>query len=194
MQTQTQEVMSLVRKSEEETEKVRLEKMSIMQKWTTAVINLSKRDEALESFRNAMKKQELALKNVKAEIDGTKEEIINFQEKHEHLTTLRFDFFYKKGTDFTFALMSVNLNLFEFYSLFSLKAERLCMNRKNQIKRIKRQVEDAKLELNKVHESHLKTSETLKMTENQGNLSKGIDKKNLRREEIEPIKRVLQTK
>ena len=114
METQTQEVMSLVRKSEEETEKVRLEKMSIMQKWTTAVINLSKRDEALESFRNAMKKQELALKNVKAEIDGTKEEIINFQEKHEHLTTLRFDFFFtKKGTDFTIALMSVNLNLFE---------------------------------------------------------------------------------
>ena len=108
MHTQTQEVMSLVRKSEEETEKVRLEKISIMQKWTTAVINLSKRDEALESFRNAMKKQELALKNVKAEIDGTKEEIINFQEKHEHLTTLRFIFFtfslcyfYKKGADFT---------------------------------------------------------------------------------------------
>ena len=112
METQTQEVMSLVRKSEEETEKVRLEKMSIMQKWTTSVINLSKRDEALESFRNAMKKQELALKNVKAEIDGTKEEIINFQEKHEHLTTLRFDFFFtKKGTDFTIALMSVNLSL-----------------------------------------------------------------------------------
>ena len=62
-------------------------------------------DEALESFRNALKKQELALKNVKAEIDGTKEEIINFQEKHEHLTTL------------------------------SIKAERLCMNRRNQIKR-----------------------------------------------------------
>ena len=65
-------------------------------------------------------------------------------------------------------------------SLFSLKAERLCMNRKNQIKRINRQVEDAKLELNKVHESHLKTSETLKMTENQGNLLKGIDKKTVR--------------
>ena len=53
------------------------------------------------------------------------------------------------------------------YSLFSLKAERLCMNRKNQIRRVNRQVEDAKLELNKVHESHLKTLETLKMTENQ---------------------------
>ena len=55
------------------------------------------------------------------------------------------------------------------------------MNRKNQIKRINKQIEDAKLELNKVHESHLKTSETLKMTENQGNLLKGIGKKTVRR-------------
>ena len=51
--------------------------------------------------------------------------------------------------------------------LSSLKAERLCMNRRNQIKRVDKQVEDAKLELNKVHESHLETLETLKMTENQ---------------------------
>ena len=64
------------------------------------------------------------------------------------------------------------------------------MNRKNQIKRIKRQIEDAKLELNKVHESHLKTSETLKMTENQGNLLQGIEKNTGRREGIEPIKKV----
>ncbi len=143
MKIQTSEVMNLVRKSEEETEKVRLEKMSIMQKWTTAVINLSKRDEALENFRNALKKQELALKSVKAEIEGTKEEIVNFQEKHEHLTTL------------------------------SLKAERLCLNRKNQIKRINKQIEESKLDLNKVHESHLKTLETLKMTENE---AKDLDK------------------
>ena len=66
MHLQTEEIKNLVRNSEEETEKVRLEKMSIMQKWTTAVINLSKRDEALESFRNALKNQELSLKNVKA--------------------------------------------------------------------------------------------------------------------------------
>ena len=137
MQQQTEEIKSLVRKSEEETDKVRLEKMSIMQKWTTAVINLSKRDDALESFRNALKNQDLALKNVKAEIEGTKDEIVDYQEKHEHLTNL------------------------------SLKAERLCKSRKNQIKRVKSQVEDAKLDLNKVHESHLKTLESLKMTENQ---------------------------
>ena len=137
MHLQTEEIKNLVRNSEEETEKVRLEKMSIMQKWTTAVINLSKRDEALESFRNALKNQELSLKNVKAEIDGTKEEIVVCQERHEQLTTL------------------------------SQKAERLCMQRKNQIKRTSNQVEEAKLELNKVHESHMKTVETLKMTETQ---------------------------
>ena len=74
-----------VRKSEEETEKVRLEKMVIMQKWQTAVINLSKRDDALEGFRTALKTQNLAIKNVKAEIDGTKEDIIVCQEKHEQL-------------------------------------------------------------------------------------------------------------
>ena len=137
MQIQTEEVKSLVRNSEEETEKVRLEKMSIMQKWTTAVINLGKRDEALESFRMALKNQQLALKSVKAEIEGTKEEIVVCQERHEQLTTL------------------------------SQKAERLCLQRKNQIKRTSAQVEEAKLELNKVHESHLKTVDTLKMTETQ---------------------------
>lgn len=136
MKVQSEEIMNLVRKSEEETEKVRLEKMSIMQKWTTAVINLGKRDEALESFRLALKNQELALKAVKMEIDGTKEEIIVCQEKHEHLTTL------------------------------SQKAERLAQQRRGQIKRAESQIEDAKLDLNKVHESHLRTLDTLKLTEN----------------------------
>ena len=74
---------------------------------------------------------------LKAEIEGTKEEIVVCQERHEQLTTL------------------------------SQKAERLCLQRKNQIKRTSAQVEEAKLELNKVHESHLKTVETLKMTESQ---------------------------
>ena len=60
-----------------------------MQKWTTSVINLSKRDEALEGFRMALKKQHLAIKSVKAEIEGSKEDIIQCQEKHEQLTTLR---------------------------------------------------------------------------------------------------------
>ena len=66
---------------------------------------------------------------------GTKEDIIVCQEKHEQLTTL------------------------------SQKAERLCMQRKNQIKKVEGEIEKAKLELNKAHEAHLKTQETLNATQ-----------------------------
>ncbi len=65
MQQQTRDVLQLVRNAEAEAEKVRLERMTIIQKWTTAVINIAKRDEALEGFRNGIKKQELLLKEVK---------------------------------------------------------------------------------------------------------------------------------
>ena len=66
---------------------------------------------------------------------GTKEDIIVCQEKHEQLTTL------------------------------SQKAERLCLQRKNQIKKVEGEIEKAKLELNKAHEAHLKTQETLNATQ-----------------------------
>ena len=51
MKQQTSEMEQMVRKAEEECEKVRLEKMGIMQRWTSSVINISKRDEALVNFR-----------------------------------------------------------------------------------------------------------------------------------------------
>ncbi len=51
MKHQTSELDEMVRNAERESEKVRLEKMSIMQRWTSAVINISKRDEALVNFR-----------------------------------------------------------------------------------------------------------------------------------------------
>jgi hypothetical protein len=41
----------LVRKAEHESDKIRQEKMSIMQRWTLSVINIAKRDEALVNFR-----------------------------------------------------------------------------------------------------------------------------------------------
>merc|ERR1712141_567335 len=85
----------------------------------------------------ALKKQHLAIKSVKAEIEGSKEDIIQCQEKHEQLTTL------------------------------SQKAERLCMQRKNQIKKVEGEIEKAKLELNKAHEAHLKTQETLNATQSE---------------------------
>ena len=51
MKQQTAEMEQMVRNAEAESEKVRLEKMSIMHRWTSSVINISKRDEALVSFR-----------------------------------------------------------------------------------------------------------------------------------------------
>ena len=52
MKKQTAEMEDLVRKAENESEKIRQEKMSIMQRWTLSVINISKRDEALVNFRS----------------------------------------------------------------------------------------------------------------------------------------------
>jgi hypothetical protein len=51
MKQQTSEMEDLVRKAEHESDKIRQEKMSIMQRWTLSVINIAKRDEALVNFR-----------------------------------------------------------------------------------------------------------------------------------------------
>ena len=40
----------------------------------------------------------------------------------------------------------------------------MCLQRKNQIRRVENEIEKAKLELNKAHEAHLKTQETLDVT------------------------------
>jgi hypothetical protein len=56
MKHQTSELDEMVRNAEGESEKVRLEKMSVMQRWTSAVINISKRDEALVNFRFGFEK------------------------------------------------------------------------------------------------------------------------------------------
>ena len=42
-----------------------------MQKWTSTVINIAKRDEALVSFKRALKTQDLLLKGTRATIEGT---------------------------------------------------------------------------------------------------------------------------
>ena len=42
-----------------------------MQKWTSTVINIAKRDEALVSFKKALKTQDLLLKGTRATIEGT---------------------------------------------------------------------------------------------------------------------------
>ena len=49
----------------------------------------------------------------------------------------------------------------------SQKAERLCNQRRNQIRRAEKEIEKAKVELNQAHESNLKTQETLKITQSE---------------------------
>ena len=88
MKQQTEETKEMVRQSEAEIETCRQEKRNIMQNWTSTVINIAKRDGALVSFRTALKNQDLNLKGVRAQIDGTKQEIIGCQEKHDHMTTI----------------------------------------------------------------------------------------------------------
>ncbi len=93
-------------------------------------------------------------KQVRAEIDGTKQKVITCQERHDQLTTL------------------------------SQRAERAVIQRKVQVKRTASQIEDAKLELNNVNEAHMKTLDTLKDIENQAqelerDLANARDKVNL---------------
>jgi len=79
MRHHTSDMEEIIRSAEKESDKVRHDKSNIMQRWTTSVINIAKRDEALIGFREAMKSQELELKGIKAVIEGTKSEIISFQ-------------------------------------------------------------------------------------------------------------------
>ena len=45
------ETEDLVRKAQVEIDRIHQEKKNIMQKWTSTVINIAKRDEALVSFK-----------------------------------------------------------------------------------------------------------------------------------------------
>ena len=131
MKQQSAETIEMVRKAEIEIERIHQEKKNIMQKWTSTVINIAKRDEALVSFRNALKNQELALKGTKAEIEGTKQEIITCQEKHDHLTTI------------------------------SRRAQRLCANKKASIRKNEDLIEETKVDLQNAEEAKEKTLEAL---------------------------------
>ena len=131
MRQQTEETMEMVRQSEAEIENVRQEKRNIMQNWTSTVINIAKRDSALVSFGTALKNQELNLKGVKAQIEGTKQEIISCQAKHEHLTTI------------------------------IKRAQRMSANRRAQITKTNELIEDTKVDLEEAQKAKEKTLETL---------------------------------
>jgi hypothetical protein len=69
-------LLHTVRNADSECDRVRLEKTKLFRNWTSTVVNVSKRDAALETFAKAIKTQEVELKGKKAEIAGTKLEII----------------------------------------------------------------------------------------------------------------------
>lgn len=70
MQVKTHELRDTVRDAEVEAERVRKEKAGLIQKWTTTVINIAKRDQAIGTFNEALQGQELKLKSLKAEVAG----------------------------------------------------------------------------------------------------------------------------
>ena len=57
METKTAEILQTVRDADGEVERVRKEKSRLVQSWQNAVIHVSKRDEAVSTFENALKAQ-----------------------------------------------------------------------------------------------------------------------------------------
>ena len=57
MDLKTAEIMQTVREADVEVERVRKEKNNLVQEWHKAVINVSRRDEAVATFEKALKAQ-----------------------------------------------------------------------------------------------------------------------------------------
>ena len=63
MDLKTAEIMQTVREADVEVERVRKEKNNLVQEWHKAVINVSRRDEAVATFEKALKAQAGKLKH-----------------------------------------------------------------------------------------------------------------------------------
>ena len=82
----TDETMANVRRAEVEIVKVKAEENRMVTNWTNTVLNINKRDEALINFKEAIEARKIELKEVKAKIEGTKNDILGRQAEHEQLT------------------------------------------------------------------------------------------------------------
>ena len=58
MDLKTAEIMQTVREADVEVERIRKEKNNLVQEWHKAVINVSRRDEAVATFEKALNAQE----------------------------------------------------------------------------------------------------------------------------------------
>ena len=66
--------------------KVKAEENRMVTNWTNTVLNINKRDEALIKFKEGIEARKIELKEVKAKIEGTKNDILGRQAEHEQLT------------------------------------------------------------------------------------------------------------
>ena len=66
--------------------KVKAEENRMVSNWTNTVLNINKRDEALINFKDGVEARRIELKEVKAKIEGRKNDILGRQAEHEQLT------------------------------------------------------------------------------------------------------------
>ena len=66
--------------------KVKAEENRMVSNWTNTVLNINKRDEALINFKEGVEARKIELKEVKAKIEGRKNDILGRQAEHEQLT------------------------------------------------------------------------------------------------------------
>ena len=78
--------MVSVRRAETEITRVKGEEAKMVTNWTNTVHNINKRDEALANFKDAIEAKKIELKEAKAKIEGTKNDILGRQAEHEQLT------------------------------------------------------------------------------------------------------------
>lgn len=71
-----------------ETEAIEKEKNQLMQNWSSCLIGMKRRDEALAQMNQAIRAQRQKSDSSKAEIDSYKKSIIKEQEKNESLTIM----------------------------------------------------------------------------------------------------------
>jgi hypothetical protein len=81
-----EETVGSVRKAEAEIGRVRAEEGRMVTNWTNTVLNINKRDDAVANFKDAVEARKIELKEVKAKIEGTKNNILGRQAEHEQLT------------------------------------------------------------------------------------------------------------
>ena len=131
---QTEELKRTVRHADAETERIRKERANLIQKWNNSVLGIAKRDQAIGSFTEAFKERKLELKRILSKVQTTQQDIIKYQEEHEHLSNIE------------------------------IRTEKLSQAKEGQIKQTKDLIKDVTSDLDKASRAKFATLKTLKFT------------------------------